>query len=104
MKALFALLATVLLASQAQAGFGFGACPLVTSIPYTSSMGTARAHKLLYVDGFVSQALGWAALVVPQIPSNLNCVDFSALLGANYSYTSAQYQSQFLSTASPLAS
>lgn len=78
-----------LLATTANAGIGFGACPTVTTIPYDAAMETSHGHQILYLDTHVFKILKFASIFISQV-KNLQCWDFGS-----FGYTNAMYTEQF---------
>lgn len=78
-----------LLAATANAGFGFGGCPAVTSIAYDANMQSSHGHQLLYADAQVLKYLGIIRNVASFIP-DFRCFDLGA-----FGYDNAMYTEQF---------
>jgi len=73
MKSLIFTTACALAVSTVSAGLGMGACPTVTSIPYSADMQTTRAHNLLYIDKSAFSYMKMAKRFVSAIP-DVSCL------------------------------
>jgi hypothetical protein len=98
MKSLILTTAFALALSTVSAGLGFGACPTVTSIPYSADMQTTRNHNLLYIDKASYTYMNLARKIVAAIP------DVSCLALGQFPYPDAATYDGLYVTASTLLS
>jgi hypothetical protein len=73
MKSLIFTAALALAATTVSAGLGFGACPTVSSVAYSTDMQTNRNHDLLYIDKQAYSYMKLARKFVSAIP-DVSCL------------------------------
>ena len=86
--------AVALLATTASAGLVKGACPTVTALTYTSSMGTSNNHHLLYMDQTLYSYLG----LNEKIDAKSGLPDTQCFNLGDFGYSSAMFTGEFVTS------